>query len=135
MHVGQDLPFTVGAVVDKGSVASVTLSYGSHGLKAWKTLPLASVGDGLCGGTIPGTEIYNKGIEYHVTATTANRKTLASAKSASLPDVASAPYGDPDPGPYGGPAPSRQPNEEERGRPAERARLTLGQPPGGRRSG
>jgi hypothetical protein len=52
------------------------------------------------GGTVPGSEIHNNGIEYYVKATTDTGKTVASG-NALLPDVASAPYGNPDPGPYG----------------------------------
>jgi M6 family metalloprotease-like protein len=101
IQVGQDLPFVVGAAVDKGAVASVDLLYRTYGKTAWKTLRLTSVGDGLYGGTIPGAEIHNNGLEYYVRAKTANNKTLTTANSSALPDVASAPYGDPAPGPYG----------------------------------
>jgi hypothetical protein len=101
VQVGQDQAFTVGAVVAKGSIAKVEMVYRSFGRKTWKRITLASVGDGLYGGAIPGAEIHNNGLEYYAEATLATGKKLVSANNAALPNVATAPYGDPDPGPYG----------------------------------
>jgi M6 family metalloprotease-like protein len=101
VQVGEDFPITVGAVLDKGSITKVEIAYRSFGRKTWKSVTLASVGDGLYGGAIPGSDVHNNGLEYYAQVTTDTGKKVLSQNTATMPNVATAPYGDPDPGPYG----------------------------------
>jgi hypothetical protein len=89
----QDWPVTVGATSPDG-ITSVTLHHRTYGDGTWQQIDLDETADGVWTGTIPGSEIFNNGIEYWAEAVTGDGTVLRTA-DADLPDVASAPYGDP----------------------------------------